>query len=86
VELLNSIMLSGAGIGFLLSVVARFIPNEKLSKIGEGLGKKLSAFGRSKLGWPWEKIENFIQNSFSVFWEGFQKGLDSDDKKRLDRV
>lgn len=80
-DFLQGILLSSPAIGVLLLLLARIIPNKKLKEIGVSHGKKLTALAKGKMGKPWEKIETFIQNSFSVYWDGFQEGLDSDDKK-----
>lgn len=80
--ILSNIVLSGAGAAFLLFIVARIIPNEKLWKWGIVAGQVVSAFGAGKLGSVfWEKIEDFMENSSAVFLAGVKAGLDADDPK-----
>lgn len=79
-NILSSIVLTGAGAGFLLFVVARLLPNKQVRACGVGLGKTISALGVRKLGRAfWEKIEDFLINSAAVFFEGLRDGLNADD-------
>jgi len=80
-NILASIVLSGAGASMLVIILARLIPNDKLHAVSIKLGRLLSTVGRSHLGCAfWEKIEDFFEKSFSVFWRGFRQGLNADDK------
>jgi phage-related tail protein len=80
-NIINEILLSTAGVSFLLLIVARLVPNDKLKALGVSAGKAISAFGGKKMGPKvWEKVEDFLENSVKVFLEGVKEGLDSDDK------
>ena len=82
-EMLKNVVLGGAGVSLVLLILARMVPNEKLGAWGEALGKLLSAFGTKKLSKStWEKVEDFLENSLTVFFAGLRKGLDSDDDQK----
>lgn len=81
--MIKTLLFSGAGIGFILFVLARVMPNEDLKKYGISLGKAISRFGVGKFGKSvWEKFEDFFQNGASIFLSGVKEGLDSDDEKK----
>jgi len=81
-NMVSGIVLSGAGVTFLLFIAARLLPNERVKAMGVTAGKAVSAFGAGKLGKVfYEKIEDFIQNSSAVFFAGMKEGLDSDDQQ-----
>ena len=76
----KNLLLDGTIIAAILLILARLIPNDKLKSYGVKLGTGLSLYGRSKAGAKvWEKLEEFMENSLSVFLEGVKEGLDSDD-------
>lgn len=78
--IIGNVLMSGIGVGFLLTLIARLIPNEKLDKMGYNFGVAVSKFGVGKLGKAsWEKLEDFFENSLGILIEGVKKGLDSDD-------
>lgn len=78
--IVNYALLSAPGAAVLLLIIARLIPNDKLDTFGFKCGCLLTLYGKSKLGKAfWEKIEDFIENSFQVFFCAFQRGLHSDD-------
>lgn len=80
-NLISNFILSGAGVSVFLFVLARVMPNEKLHDLGFKLGKAASLLGVSRLGKTiWEKIEDFFENSSTVFFAGLREGLDSDDE------
>ena len=80
--LIAKILLSSAGVTFLLFVVARILPNEKIKAAGVRVGRGLSLFGVGKLGKAlWEKVEDFLENSSTVFLDGVKEGLDADDNE-----
>lgn len=67
-------------VAFVISIVARFIPNEKLEKMGFDAGVFITNLGSSKLGPKvWENIENFFIQAFASFLEGLHRGLRIDD-------
>ena len=81
--MISEIILSGAGVGFMLFVVGRFIPNEKLNVWFFSAGQAVSKAGAGKLTKvAWEKIETFLQESGGVALKAFSRGLDSDDEKK----
>jgi hypothetical protein len=72
-------------VGLIITIISRFIPNEKLEAFGLKAGKKISTFGRNKLGVKvWEKIEDFFVESFGAFLEGLHTGLrfDNEDEEK----
>jgi hypothetical protein len=80
-DVISNIVLSGAGATFLLFVVARLLPNDKLRAAGLAIGRAASSIGVHKLGRAfWEKIEDFLENSSGVFLVGLREGLDEDDQ------
>jgi len=82
-SLVTSVILSGAGAGVVVLILARILPNEKLEKWGYAIGAFVSGYLSGKLGKVfWEKIEDFLQNSAGVFLRAIKRGLNSDDKKQ----
>lgn len=78
--LVSKMILTAFGAGIVVAILARLFPNEKLRAMGRAAGKTLSAFGCRKLGRGfWERVENFLENSFTVLADGFKEGLDEDD-------
>lgn len=74
------------GVGIGLFVLGRMIPNDKLESWGLNAGRSISKFGGKKLGTKsWEKVENFLQNSISVFWNAIVRGLNEDDAIKQER-
>lgn len=81
-QILSNIVLTGAGASFLLLILARLLPNDQVRAFGYKLGQAATAFGVHKLGKAfWEKIEDFLENSSTQFFEGLREGLDSDDSE-----
>lgn len=82
-DIITNIVLGSVGTGFMLAIVSRVIPNEKLYKIGFSFGAKVTKWGEGKCGAKvWRKTEGFFQNSAGFLIKGLNDGLDSDDKKR----
>ena len=79
-EILGSILSIGAIITVVISLIAKFLPNEKVYNLGYKAGLALTVFGTIKAGTAWEKIEDFLLNSFGQFFAGFRVGLNSDDE------
>ncbi len=81
-EMFAHILLSGTGASFVLLFLTRFLPNDVVHAASVKLGRFLTGFGRMRLGKTfWEKIEDFIENSIAVCWNGFREGLNNDDEK-----
>ena len=81
-DLVTNILLSGTGASFLLLFLARLLPNDLVHSVSVKIGRIMTGFGRMRLGKAfWEKIEDFIENSIAVFWNGVREGLNSDDDK-----
>jgi len=75
-DLVIDIILSGAGTSFVLFILARIIPNEKVDIYGYKLGKFITIFCSAKLGKAcWKKSEEFFENSSVVFLQGLKRGL-----------
>lgn len=82
-DILQGIILSSAGIGLIFLILGRILPNKKLYKLGISNGKFLTNQGRSKLGKTlWEKIEDFLENSMSVYLRGLRDGANYDNNKK----
>lgn len=80
--LVVKLLASGAGVTFLLFVVARVMPNDKLRMHGVRVGRFISMFGAGKIGKSlWEKVEDFLESSSTVFLDGVKEGLDADDNE-----
>ena len=75
-------LIIGFVVGMVLPLIfAYFIPNDKFYSWGYALGKKMSAYGSSKLKKEdYEKLENNITSSVVNFAAGFQEGADEDDE------
>jgi hypothetical protein len=70
----------GAGLTLVVTILARFLPNEKIYNFGYVLGIALSKIGQARLGVAaTRKIELFLENSLRQITYGFCDGLDSDD-------
>jgi len=81
-DILQGIILSGASAGLIFLILGRILPNDKLYKLGVNIGKALTNQGRAKLGKAfWEKIEDFLDNSFSTFFRGIKIGINYDNNK-----
>lgn len=79
-EHINSIISLATIIGFVITLIARFVPNEKIFNLGLSTGKFLNGFGSAKLGSvTWEKIEHFLVNSLGEYFRGVKSGLDDSD-------
>lgn len=79
-SIIASIVLSGAGASFLMLFLTRLIPNDKLYLACVNIGKFLTGYGRSRMGRKfWEKLEDYIENSIGICWDGLRAGLNSDD-------
>lgn len=78
-DLLTNIAGTAALVAVLLTLAAKFVPNERVYLCGYSVGKYLTKFGTTKIGYAWEKIEDFIDNSSTIFLNGFKDGLNSDD-------
>ncbi len=80
-SIFNSILFSGAGISFLLLILSRMVPNDKLKSASIKAGRIISKTGSSRLGKKfWEGLENYIENSMSVIFSGLKEGWNEDDK------
>ncbi len=76
-ELFKDALTLGLILSVVTSLIARFVPNEKLFAWGVKFGKLLNGFGTSKVGSiAWEKIEDFLINSVGEFLRGIKSGLD----------
>lgn len=62
-----------------LTVVAKYIPNNKLNQLGYKIGVYLTTFGTLRVGRVWEKIETFFIESIGQILSGIKSGLRSDD-------
>jgi hypothetical protein len=81
-----NILMEILGYGFVLttslSVFAKLLPNTKLYAWGLQLGQLITGFSSTHIPkTTYEKIEDFVQNSFGVFFGGVTDGLNSDDIK-----
>lgn len=73
------LLASSAGIGFILLIVAKLLPEKAYRTLCRNAGKTVSKGGRGKLGFAWEKVETFIEGLIGIGWEEFKGGLDEDD-------
>jgi len=81
-NLIANVLLSGTGASFVLLLLTRLLPNNSIRAASVKIGRFMTGFGRMRLGKSfWEKVEDFIENSIAVCWEGFREGLNSDDEK-----
>ncbi len=65
--ILDNLLLTGAGAGAFIFVIAKIIPNRKLAFMCFGACKKVTDFGRFKLGKSfWRTIRLFIQDTLMV--------------------
>jgi hypothetical protein len=78
-EIITNIFGGTAAAIVLVSVLTRFLPNEKLYMWGYEWGLSLSTFATGKIGYAWNKIEDFICNSIGILFNGFRDGLNADD-------
>lgn len=78
-DMLTNILGAAAAATILLTLAAKFLPNEKVYMWGYELGRSLTTFGTDKAGYAWEKIEDFLTNSVGIFFNGVRDGLNSDD-------
>lgn len=78
-DILTNILGATGIVVILVTALARFLPNDKLYMWGFDLGKSMTSFGTKKVGYAWEKLEDFLINSLGVFLDGFRDGLNSDD-------
>ena len=74
------------GYGFIvttiLSILAKVISNDKLYAWGINLGCMITGYGSTHMPKTmYEKIEDYLQNSFGVFFGGVTDGLNMDDPK-----
>ena len=60
----------------VIFLLTKFVPNEKLEAIFNGLGS-MATIGMSKFAW-WNKIEAWIIDGLAVSVTAFIKGLRSD--------
>lgn len=72
---------AAAGITILITILTRFLPNDKLYMWGYDFGLMLSTFASKKIGYAWNKFEDFICNSIGVLFNGFRDGLNADDSE-----
>lgn len=76
---LSGLVSIGAVLSFVLLIVGKMLPNEKVFGFGFKLGKTISSIGILKAGDNWEKFEDFLINSGGQFFSGIKNGLNSDD-------
>jgi len=80
--ILTYVLFSGAGLSFILLILSRMIPNDRLKEISVKTGRIISKTGRLRLGKKfWEGLENYIENSLSIIFNGLKEGWNEDDKK-----
>jgi hypothetical protein len=80
-EILGNVLTLGTVIGLILTLIARFIPNEKLYAWGLMSGRFFNVLGTTKIGAPaWERLEDFLVNSVGEYLRGMKDGLDESDK------
>lgn len=65
-------------VGFILTLLARWIPDAKVYGLGVKVGHIITRFGSSRVP-KWNSIENFFQNGVGQFFKGMEDGVDSDD-------
>lgn len=75
-DILTNVVTLGAAVSLGLTLLAKFLPNEKVYSVGFSIGSWMNGFGTSKIGRSaWEKIENFLINSAGQFFGGMRDGL-----------
>jgi hypothetical protein len=80
-EFITNLLTVGASLGLILSLLARFVPNDKLYGWGVKSGQFLNSFGSAKMGSSaWEKLEDFLVNSIGEYLKGVKIGLDEDEE------
>lgn len=75
-SIIGEIIGIGTIVGIILTAVAKLIPNDKLHRIGLGIGNALETFGKARMGETWEKVEDVLVDSIGVFLDGVKVGLD----------
>ena len=77
--IMNNLLLTGAGATFLIFVITKIIPNEKIYAAGKGIGVTITAAGRRALGKEfYEKLEYQILSFGGYFVKGMADGLQED--------
>ena len=80
--IITNVILSGAGLSFIMLLLSRLIPNKALKKSAVKTGRVLSTLGRTKFGKKfWEGLENYIENSLGVLFIVLKEGWNEDDNK-----
>lgn len=81
--MLNNILLTGAGATFIIFIIMKIIPNEKLYSAGFAAGVGITALGRRIFGKTfWEMLEDFLLDIGGYMVRGFEDGVKSDNGDR----
>ena len=74
---LTTLIASPIAWSILALLLAKFLPNDTIDKLGNGLGVIIT-LGMSKWLPFWDKLEAWLIDGIAVFITGFIKGLRSD--------
>ncbi len=73
---ITKLLLSGSTLSLLLTLAARFLPDQTVMNVGRKLGHAAAAFGRTKLGaYPVAGVLSFCEHSIGLFLIGLADGL-----------
>ncbi len=75
-EFLTDLIALGAIVSFVLTILAKLLPNDKVYAFGVKIGQALNSFGHARIGDTWEKVEDFFVNSLGQLFSGLKVGLD----------
>lgn len=83
-DIITSVISIGVIISLVITIISRFIPNDKLYSIGLKFGKTITTFCSNKLGCAvWDKIEVFLIEAFRFFLLGLHDGLRFDNEDEI---
>lgn len=79
---LTSLIFNGTGAVFIIYILNKLSNREKWQRWWIKIGKRLTAFGRGKVGKSfWEKIEDFLEDRMKLMLSGLISGWNSDNDK-----
>ncbi len=78
--IVTKLLLSGSTLSLLLTLAARFLPDQTVMNLGRKLGKAAASLAATKLGrYPVAGILSFLEHSIGCFVIGFADGLQEPD-------
>ena len=74
--IVTKLLLSGSTLSLLLTLAARFLPDNTVMNLGRKIGKATASLAATKLGkYPVAGILSFLEHSIGCFVIGFADGL-----------